>query len=437
VLQVTVNSTTFTLGTSPQLTSDGTGHWTLTTSSAISDGTYSVSIHTADAAGNVTDVTTANALTVHATPVVGALSPQSANVGAPVNISAAIIGGDTTGLTATIQWGDGTTTAGTIATVGGVLTVSGSHPYSSAGKFNIQVTVTNAAGLSTAVATTATITPVASLSDLQVTAGPSVQILATNAAAAYNFDVRFVSGGVQLTGVNGTTFNGAQTLFIASVKSISGQLGNGDDHVRITGTGGAVSLALGGGQNDVTLRNFVGGKVQVSADGALNVCAFNSTLSSLMVTGGTSATDHVQAFGLHVTGETQLVLGGGSNAVQIDDSQFNNFKLQSSGFGTVIQIEAGAPDGINTQFDGSVVFQLGGGAQLFISPNSDSDRTIFNGNVNINGGSVNAQSYVQNVKFARQPTLKNVDIVRGKSSQQHGNSAQGNGSEGNSHGGKH
>src|SRR4029077_12685564 len=48
VLQVTVNNTTFTLGTDPQLTSDGSGHWTLTTSAKIGDGTYSVSVHTAD-----------------------------------------------------------------------------------------------------------------------------------------------------------------------------------------------------------------------------------------------------------------------------------------------------------------------------------------------------------------------------------------------------
>jgi len=512
VLQVTIDGTTFTLEINPQLTSDGSGHWTLTASATIPDGTYDVLVHTADAAGNVSNVVAANALIVYTTPatptvnsltttnpaptltgtwdsthatllsvtisntaksysatytlgsspqlvasggswtlnlagatllsvgtynvsvhtanaygktadstsgllvinstppVVGALSSQSASVGVPVNISAAITGGDTTGLTASIQWGDGTTTSATIATSGSALTVTGSHIYSTAGKFNIQLTVTNAAGLSTPVATTATITAVSSASDLKVTSGPNVQILAANATANYDFEVTFVSGGLQLTGAPGTTFNGASTLFIANAKSISGQLGNGDDQVRITGTGTAVTLAMGGGQNDVTFQNFIGGKVQVSADGALNMHALNSTMSNLMVTGGASA-DLFQAFKLVVTVETQLSLGGGANAVQIDDSHFKNFKLQSSGNGTSIRIEAGAADGTSTQFDGAVVFQLDGSAQLYFSPLSTSDQTVFGGNLNINAGSPNARWHRQNVTFAHGPTLKNVDIA--------------------------
>ena len=68
VLQVTVAGSTYTLGTSPQLTSDGAGHWTLTTSAPLSDGTFSVSVHTADAAGNVANTTASNSLIVDTTP---------------------------------------------------------------------------------------------------------------------------------------------------------------------------------------------------------------------------------------------------------------------------------------------------------------------------------------------------------------------------------
>src|SRR5207248_1926296 len=64
VLQVTVNGTAFTLGTSPQLTSDGAGHWTLATTATIPDGNYTVAVHTADAAGNVADSTSSNQLTI-------------------------------------------------------------------------------------------------------------------------------------------------------------------------------------------------------------------------------------------------------------------------------------------------------------------------------------------------------------------------------------
>src|SRR5262245_37430515 len=54
----------FTLGSSSQLTSDASGHWTLATTAAIADGTYNVSVHTADAAGNASDFTATNTLTI-------------------------------------------------------------------------------------------------------------------------------------------------------------------------------------------------------------------------------------------------------------------------------------------------------------------------------------------------------------------------------------
>jgi hypothetical protein len=511
VLQVTVGGTTFTLGTDSQLTSDGSGHWTLTTSAALADGSYDVAVHTADAAGNVADIVATGALAVDTLPpatptvnsltttdrtptlagtwdpteavslqvtisnsatsysatytlgssaeltangtswtlnlagttplavgtfnvvvhtadpfglsadstsgllvinstpvVVGTLTPQSANVGVPVNISAAITGGDTTGLAATITWGDGTTTAGTFATVGGVLTVSGSHPYASGGTFNIQLTVTNAAGLSTSVATVATITAVSSTADLHVIGGPNTQILATDASAAYDFGVQFVTGGMQLTGANGTTFNGLSTLFVANATSISGQLGNGDDHVCVTGTATRVSLATGAGHDDVTFQNF-GGAAQVSGGGSLNVHALSSTMSSLIVVGGTS--DLFQASNLHVTGSTLLLLGGGANAVQIDDSHLNNFVLFSSGSGTRVDIEAGAADGIGTQFDGVALFVVGGGAQFNFSPLATSDQTVFHGSLIILAGSPHALLTRQNVVFARTPFLFNVDVA--------------------------
>jgi hypothetical protein len=512
VLQVTVNGNIFTLGTDSQLTSDGSGHWTLATSAAIPDGTYSVAVHTADAAGNVADVTspgalvvdhlppgapTVNSLTttsrtpvltgtwdpseavllqvtisnsaasysatytlgssaqltasgtswtldltgttplavgtynvlVHTAdsfglstdsiggqlvvkstpPVVASLTPQSASVGQPVSISAAITGGDTTGLVASIQWGDGTMSAGTFATIGGVLTVSGSHPYSSAATFNIQLTVTNAAGLSTTVATTASIASVGNHADLHVTGGTNTQIQATDATASYAFAVQFVTGGVQLTGANGTTFNGASSLFVANATSIFGQLGNGNDQIQVSGTAKSVTLQFGGGQNDVMFQNFVGGTAQISGSGALSIHALNSTMCNLSVFGGAGA-DTFQAFNLHVAWNTLLSLGGGTNAVQIDDSHLNDFVLLSSGSGTKVDIEAGAADGIGTQIDGIALLVLGGGAQLNFSPLATSDRTTFGGNLIILAGVPHAVLTRQNVVFTRTPFLFNVDV---------------------------
>ena len=62
-LQVTLNGTTYTLGTSSQLTSDGAGHWTLTTTTRLPDGTYDVVVHETDASGDVaTDTTTTDVI---------------------------------------------------------------------------------------------------------------------------------------------------------------------------------------------------------------------------------------------------------------------------------------------------------------------------------------------------------------------------------------
>jgi len=66
---------------------------------------------------------------------------------------------------ATIDWGDGNTTAGTV-TGGGAFTVSGTHTYANAGVFNVVVTLTDdAPGMATATTTsTATVSaPIASV----------------------------------------------------------------------------------------------------------------------------------------------------------------------------------------------------------------------------------------------------------------------------------
>lgn len=51
-LAVTVASKTYTLGTDENLTSDGVGNWSLALDKPLADGTYDVSVETADAAGN-------------------------------------------------------------------------------------------------------------------------------------------------------------------------------------------------------------------------------------------------------------------------------------------------------------------------------------------------------------------------------------------------
>src|SRR5207245_2238105 len=68
VLQVTVNGATFTLGTDAQLTSDGSRHWTLTTSTVIPDGTYNLLEITGAACRNVSDDSATGAMIVDTVP---------------------------------------------------------------------------------------------------------------------------------------------------------------------------------------------------------------------------------------------------------------------------------------------------------------------------------------------------------------------------------
>lgn len=161
----------------------------------------------------------------------------------------------------------------------------------------------------------------------------------------------------------------------------------------------------------MTCKNFEGEKLQVSSNGALTLHAWNSTLSNLLVSGGGSASDIFRASGLRVSNETQLALGGGANRVAINDSRFKNFKLVSSGSGTIVRIEAGRSDGTNTQFDGAALFLLGDGADITFSPLDKSDRTIFNSNLLISAGATDALWRYANVRFARRPILNNVEIV--------------------------
>lgn len=419
ILQVTITNAatsyaaTYTFGTDPQLSTSG-NTWTLnlSTTTPLAVGSFSVVVHTENDIGQISD-SAAGSLVINSTPpIVGTLNAPSANVGVPVNITTQILGGDLTGLVASIDWGDGTTSTGTIATVNGVLTVTGSHAYAASGSFNVALTVTNATGLSATAASTASITTsVPSGADLQVIRSQNVQIVAMNASASYDFDVQFVSGGVKLIGANGTTFNGLSTLFVANVKSVSGQLGSGDDHVRVSGSGRNFILDMGGGLNDVSVRNFAGQKLQVSSDGALGFHAWNSQMSLLHVTASTTAADFVQLSGIRVSEETFLKLGGGANRVQIEDSTFENFKLQSRGLGSVVEIEAGQADGTKTRFNGTAMFVVGGDSEITMSPLATSDQTKFSGRLIICAGSPDATWTRTNVSLASRPQLYNVDVV--------------------------
>jgi hypothetical protein len=114
--------------------------------------------HTADqlqatASGNVA-VAEGDVLTAHGTSIAAnAHQVFSGTVATFTDGNTANVASD---FTAAVDWGDGTTTAGTVSGGGGSFTVNGAHTYTAAGNDTVKVTLTDdAPGTATATATTA------------------------------------------------------------------------------------------------------------------------------------------------------------------------------------------------------------------------------------------------------------------------------------------
>ena len=113
----------------------------ITATLTVSDGVNAAVIRTATVTvGNVAP--SVGAVTTSASPVA-----VGASVSASLSFSDEEVG-DTH--TATIDWGDGNTTAASISESGGAGTASGTHPYAAAGSYTVTITVTDDDGDSSA-----------------------------------------------------------------------------------------------------------------------------------------------------------------------------------------------------------------------------------------------------------------------------------------------
>lgn len=120
--------------------------------------TFTVTV-TETGPGGATASSTATATVTEADALAGSPVAFNAKAGTPfsgavatfTDVNTANVAGD---FTATINWGDGNTTAGVVSGGGGSFTVSGTHTYATAGTFPVVVTLTDdAPGTATATVT--------------------------------------------------------------------------------------------------------------------------------------------------------------------------------------------------------------------------------------------------------------------------------------------
>jgi hypothetical protein len=158
----------------------------------------------------------------NADPVVGTVTgpPAAVSVGAPAGVNATFTDADPLDThTASIAWGDGATTAGTVTGT----SASGSHVYSAAGIYTVTVTVTDQWGNSDAGTTTVVVYDraagfVTGGGTIQSPAGALRSDPSHSGKGSLQLSVSYPSGAATPTGsftygLAGTTFSVATTTF--------------------------------------------------------------------------------------------------------------------------------------------------------------------------------------------------------------------------------
>jgi hypothetical protein len=215
-------------------------------------GSYTTNVQiTGPAGASVNAVSTA---TVAQAPLVGSAATFSATVGTAYTGTVATftkgVDDPVSNFTATIVWGDGATTAGTIALVNGVFAVSGNHAYSAVGTDAVTVTVTDTANGSATVHSTAHVSDMASTGTTTLTAIAGSSLTGTVATFTdTNSSLTASSFSASIAWGDGTTSTGSISLS-AGTFSISGThvytaYGTYATTVTITGPSSETSVATG------------------------------------------------------------------------------------------------------------------------------------------------------------------------------------------------
>jgi hypothetical protein len=245
---------------------DGPNSYTISAGATDADGTYS--------AGNV-------AVTVNNVAPTVAANNASGTEGQTLNFSGSFTDpGILDTHTATINWGDGTSSTGTVTETNGSGTVTGSHVYSDAGSYTITLTVTDnngASGNQSATASIANVPPSVSISG----AGSVLQ------GATYTLTLSGVPDSVDNDPITGWTIawgDGNSTSLSGNPTSVTHIYTAAPAQVTITATATDADGSYGTNAVDVAVL-YVAPTVVINGPGTVNEGSTETI--SLSATGGT------------------------------------------------------------------------------------------------------------------------------------------------------
>jgi hypothetical protein len=275
-------------GTSSAGTTDGQSAL-IGTHTYTEEGVYTVTVRWTDDGGSESSSSDVRVVDAPLTSVGASVTGQAgvAFTGTVATYTDADPAGTSSDYSATINWGDGSVSAGTIAPSGSGFQVTGTHTYSSGGLFATTISIADAGGAKTVAQGTATI---ASAPSPVITGGPVVGSttagfsgavnpdgLPTNAFFQYGLDPKYSPGGGPLVYTQSTPVQSVGSDFSSHVvsASVTGLAPNAVYHVRLAATNSA-GTTFG---PDVT---FTTGKLPAPGSPALGK-TFNVSLVSGLV----------------------------------------------------------------------------------------------------------------------------------------------------------
>jgi hypothetical protein len=260
--------------TSPGTITGGAGNFTVSGSHTYAvEGAYTTAVDIADTQpGTATatatgTATVANSDVLSGTAVAIGITAGETFTGPVATFTDTVAGRTAADFTASITWGDGATTTGTVTAAGGTFTVSGTHAYATPGVFPVAVTLAEAAP---GTATTTAVGSATVTSPMPPLTGGDVVIPGTPGNDVLTIDRTHGGGASDITYI----LNGGPPMTLTGVTSFAFLGSDGDDTVTVDLTDGPLvtgAIAVDGGGGTDRLVVSAGGAAVLTQPGSILV----------------------------------------------------------------------------------------------------------------------------------------------------------------------